>query len=1237
MSVEWTLEQQKVIDTKKRNLLVSAAAGSGKTAVLVERIIKMISNEENPLDIDKLLVVTFTNAAASEMKERIGQALEDALMDKPDNKHLQRQIALLQHASITTIHSFCLNILRSYFHLLNLDPTFRIADKTELTLLKTDILREVLERHYEEQDEKFFSLLESYSSNKSDEQLEELILRVHTFSISYPWPKVWLRQQIKDFNISSVVELEKTSWIKILKDYILNICKDLKQQMEKALALCKLEDGPFMYLEIITDELEQLDKIIKEELYENLYNQFSQLSFDNLPRKKSEKVEPALREQVKNIRTKTKKTLESIKELYFYQPFNIMIEDINKVYPILNTLVELVIEFGDEYRKAKKEKNIVDFNDLEHFALELLVERDTNTGETNPTLVAEELQNQFEEVLIDEYQDSNLVQETILNSVSKVSKGQPNIFMVGDVKQSIYKFRLAKPELFMEKYNKYTTEESNYQRIDLHKNFRSRKEVLDSVNFIFYQVMSKKIGGVDYNNESALYEGMKYNLCENGDCGGATELHIIEANNKDTGLDEVIDITDKELEAKMIAKRIKELMDTSNHYMVFDKQIGGYRPVQYKDIVILLRTMSSWADVFVETLINEGIQAYSDTSSGYFDTIEVRTVMSLLKVIDNPRQDIPLISILRSPVVGLTGEELSIIKSEYPNGDYYDALINIIEQPFEHQLNQQCKDFIKKLKEWRERVPYTSIYDLIREIYEDTNYYDYISIMPGGKQRQANLDMLIEKAHQFEKSSYRGLFNFIRFIDRLKKYNLDFGEASILGENEDLVRIMSIHKSKGLEFPVVFVSGLGKALNKQDLHQNIVIHPDLGFGPDYVNYELRYKRGTLAKRAIQKQLELEGLSEELRILYVAFTRAREKLILTGTVSSRTSLEKRLEKWVMACLEEKKELSYSLVTEASNYLDWVVPSLIRHKSAKKLLEKAGRQIDISNELYNEDVHFNIEIFSIDDMVEKDLMEKIESEWLEEQLNNWDDEIVYDKKIKEEVKRRLIWQYPYKEEVNVHVKMSVSELKKRERQEETPPLFVEKETMETKEITKPKFLEEEYKLSPAEKGTIIHKAMQYIPLDKLCNYNDIRKTLEIMEEKGFISEQERKSVFIKDLLAFSKTVLYKRMINAQKNNNLYKEKQFLLGIKACELDKCLKSDELVLIQGVIDCFFEGEEGIVLVDYKTDYVKERQEQILINRYNKQLQYYQKAIEQITGKTVKEKIIYSFSLNKEIVFSND
>ena len=1227
MSVQWTKEQQKVIDTTNRNILVSAAAGSGKTAVLVERIIKMVTDSNNPIDIDRLLIVTFTNAAAAEMRERIGEALEKKLATQPDNEHLYRQLSLLSNSYIMTIHSFCLMIIRNYFHIIELDPSFKVGDETELMLLKSDVVKNILENHYQLKDQEFYNLVESYSSNKSDDILEELVVKIYTFAQSYPWPKEWLLEQAENYNINSLDELNKKTWMIELKEYIKTITNEMLQELKYAKELCALDDGPVMYLEQIESDIEQLIQIAKEDEMSNLYKYFSSVSFSALSRKKSDKVEPAIREEAKQIRNENKKRLEDIRDNYFFDEPKNLLNDIKNTYPLIKKLIELVIEFIDEYTASKREKNLVDFNDLEHLALGVLIDRDEEKQIEKPSNIALELQQQFVEILIDEYQDSNLVQEKLLTSVSRVLSGRPNIFMVGDVKQSIYKFRLAKPELFMQKYEQYEVEDSLYQRIDLHKNFRSRKTVLSSVNFIFEQIMSRKVGDVDYNKDVALYEGANYQICKEGMCAGSSELHLIEVKNISEE-DLEFDLTEREIEAKVIAKRIKQFFNEDDKYMVFDKHLGGYRQIKYKDIVILLRTMSGWADKFSEILMSEGIPVYSDTSSGYFENIEIKVLISLLKIIDNPRQDIPLLSVLRSQVANFSSEELSIIRSTYPQGDFYHSLKCFKEEMIENELNNKINTFLEKLKKWRDMIPYMHLNELIWKILDETGYYEYVSVMPGGKQRQANIELLIEKALKYESSSYKGLSNFIRMLDKINKYQIDFGEATLFGESENLVRIMSIHKSKGLEFPVVFVSGLGKRFNQNDLREAIVIHPEMGLGAEYVNYELRYKKPTIAKKAIQNKLRIENLSEELRVLYVALTRAKEKLILTGTINARTSLEKRMEKW-SKCLRCKDiKLPYTIVSDTNSFLELIVPSLLRHKCAKGLLQVSNNCSEFNHSLYDVDIDFEIITYQLEEILTKEARDIIKTSFDKNNLINWNPELIYDESTRQEINNRLLWKYQYKDEVDLYVKMSVSEIKKQAIQEDD----IAEEMFKDERNIKPKFMEDKLKLTSAERGTLMHKVMQYLPLNKLYSYKNIENELLELENKGYINQNNRKAIYVKDILMFAKSSLAKRMCEAEENGLLYKERQFVLGIKASEINNEINSDEIVLIQGVIDCYFEENGELILVDYKTDYVQEGNENILVERYYKQLEYYSKALEQITGKKVKQRLIYSFGLNKVI-----
>lgn len=1343
MAVTWTSDQQKVIDLRNRNILVSAAAGSGKTAVLVERIIKMISDGENPVDVDKLLIVTFTNAAAAEMRERILQAIEKKLDSMPDNKHLQKQMMLIHSAQITTIHSFCLNVIRNHFNVIDLDPSFRIADEAELTLLRADVIEELLEDYYEESNEDFTTFVECYASGKSDVALEELILQLYHFSMSYPWPKDWLESQIESFCLDSVVCLQETEWMKGLLNFIKSMTRDLMCRNEQAREIANGIGGPYMYDEALQEDQLLICNLMEAESYHQYSEILDNLKWKALSRKKDEDVDPTKREQVKGIRDEVKKAVVDIKKNYFYQSEEEMLADLQNVGPVMKVLIGLTIEFATRYASAKEEKNLVDFNDLEHFALNILVKKED--GVVVPSNVADDLSEYYEEILIDEYQDSNLVQETILTSISKERMGRNNLFMVGDVKQSIYKFRLARPELFMEKFHTYSLEESTKQRIDLHANFRSRAVVLACTNYIFEQIMTKQLGNIDYDDDAALNPGAVFEPCEENistttevllvtdeefdkkeellvnedkDQGSDSESGI-EKNDRDielkkeskreskietkietkiekTELDkEQEEYTARELEARAIGLRIKELIQPQTGLKVWNKEKKSYETARYSDIVILLRTMSGWAQTFADTLMSMGIPAFSDTQSGYFSTIEIRTILNMLRVIDNPRQDIPLTAVLHSKMVGLTTTELAIIRGTKEDCDMYDAVKYYVEK------NEFCEEidsdieiankltvFFQRLENYRECLAYTPIHELIWLVIMDTGYYNYVSAMPAGDRRKANIDMLIERAVQYESTSYHGLFQFVRYIEKLHKYDIDFGEAVTVGEGENTVRIMSIHKSKGLEFPIVFVAGMSKVFNNQDARSKLVIHPDLGIGPDYVDPVLRIKSPTLLKKFIQKRIVLENLGEELRVLYVALTRAKEKLILTGYVQS---VGDKLKKWSDTKDQTNRALLFQRLSGAGNYFDWVMPSLVRHKDCNGLLQQYNIQPGVNLEPNKErDVEANFEIRTMDVLrtVEEEVARQLVNTDKKQKLLQWDTEKIYDESIREFIHEQLSFEYPFANEVKLHAKVTVSELKKLGQvidDEESMQLFNPDDSniidespalkesdpinesqlhegmevpipLENQDLDKevesqlenqienlivevdnellPRFMLESVPVQGARRGTVYHKVLECIPILKEPTVAKIREATKQLVEKTIITEEEETVVNPYQIVSFMKSDIANRMEHAGQQGKIHREQQFVFSMKANEIRPDLMSEEPILVQGIIDCFFEEDGQIVIVDYKTDHIpKESGEDILRSRYKVQLDYYQRAIEQITGKKVSQRILYSFALEREVI----
>ncbi|GMQ63745.1 helicase-exonuclease AddAB subunit AddA [Vallitalea maricola] len=1223
--VKWTLEQQSVINTRNRNLLVSAAAGSGKTAVLVERIIKMIVDGEKPVDIDKLLVVTFTNAAASEMRERISDALEKKIDENPENRYLHKQLSLLPNSNIMTIHAFCLNVIKNNFHFINLDPSFRVADETELTLLKSDTIKELLEEKYQLEDNgDFIDLIESYTFGKSDDRIEELILELHRFAMSNPWPEVWLDEMSEQLNLEGIDNIDDSQWALMIKQVLKDEIPMYIKILQECKSICNSDNGPIGYLDAILLDLKNLNGIndILDTSLENISQEIIKVGFGAIGRCKKG-VDKVLQERIKDIRDDVKEYFNKIKSEFFFKSGDSIMNDINNTYPVIKTLCNLVKEFIEKYQDAKAEKNIIDFNDIEHLALNILIGEDEE-GKKIPSNAAVELQDKFTEILIDEYQDSNLVQETILTSVSKVLSNEPNMFMVGDVKQSIYKFRLAKPELFMEKYKKYSIEESLYQKIDLHKNFRSRKSVIDCTNYLFSQIMSNQYGDVIYDDTAALYLGANYEEFMDGETAGPSEVIFID--KKDIYSEE--NSEGKELEAKVIAERIKELINPSNPYYVYDKKLGKYRPAMYKDIVILMRSTSTRADGFVTELINYDVPAYTDATSGYFDTIEVKTVLSLLKIIDNPRQDIPLICVLRSPIVGLKADELVRIKTALPEGEYYDAYEQYILGTInEDELSVKLNRFNELLNDWREKAVYMPLNDLILDIYDRSHYYNYVSVMTGGRQRRANLDLLIDKAIKYESTSYKGLFNFIRYLEKIHKYSINMGEAAVFGESENLVRIMSIHKSKGLEFPIVFIAGIGRQFNMQDLNKPILLHQDLGFGPKYVNYELRYEVKTLPKAIISRKIKNENISEELRILYVALTRAREKLILVGSCKDLCNKVEKLSRYLFF---PDRLLIPQVIASGHSYMDFIIPALLRHREGeimRNLLDNPS--ICSPDELWGHEASWDIKIVTTDDIISREGDVQDAKNETYENLLNWDCEKSYSEYPREYFDCNLNWTYPHGDAVLKPIKISVSEIKKQSMPDES---IEHEEMFNDFEPYKPRFMEEKLNLTSSEKGTVFHKVMQHIDFNGLHNYDYIVDYLDSLQQGEIITEKERRSIHIKSILSFSKSNLLQRMINAEANGRLKREVPFVLGVPLKDIYNDCNIDEKALVQGVIDCYFIEGDKIVLVDYKTDYIQPDEQEVLIKRYNKQMELYSIALQNIMGMKVNEKILYAFSIGKEI-----
>lgn len=1266
MGMKFTEDQQRVIDLRNCNILVSAAAGSGKTAVLVERIVELVSgsgcDSARAVDIDRLLIVTFTNAAAAQMRERITKALSDRAEAEPENEHLKKQLMLIHNAKITTIHSFCLYLIKNHFNDIGLDPDFRTADEGEIRLLKQEVLSELLEEQFALGRQEFTDCVEYFAYDGREKRLEELIERLYTFSGSYPFPEKWLRQHRMDYHVETFEELVKTEWFAGMMQEISALLQECKEQEKAALKVCEEPDGPYFYAVALEQDQEliagleqelsrmvqtasepeqsvasaEMDSSVAKDAFEALAARVQGISYARMASKKDDSVSVEKRELVKAMRERVKSLLGTLSEKYFASGPKQWLAECRQADAALCELVDLALLFGERLTEKKREKNLLDFEDMEHLALQILLREEEN-GQMVPSDTALEYRKQFAEILIDEYQDSNLVQEFLLQSISGEDDGRFNRFMVGDVKQSIYKFRLARPELFLEKFATYQKEDGNCVRVDLKQNFRSRHEVTDCVNDLFLQLMHRELGGVEYDADAALYPAAQFPEAD-GEAADAREKDValggeekqgsaapggaaceasiarspyepelcIAAISGEKGEDP------KELEAKMIAGKIREIV---GKLPVRDSESGQLRPARYQDIVILLRTTSGWDETFKKILEENAIPVFVTSKTGYFAATEVQTVLNFLRVLNNPLQEIPLFGVLKSVLFGFGDAQLATLRALDETGKrcLYDCVklaagegesgegsvgYGSGSNGADASLREKCCSFLSFLNRYREYAVYLPIHKLMEQFLEETGYLYTVSALPGGVQRRINVEMLLTRAESFEKTSYSGLFHFIRYMEQLEKYDIDYGETGASDENADVVRIMSIHKSKGLEFPVCFVSGLSKRFNRQDSAAPVLMDMDLGLAIDWVDPTARIRHTTLKKNVLARKLNVDSMGEELRVLYVALTRAEEKLILTGTCK-----EDKLPR------EDATQGAYGYsalrLQEASSYYDLVLPAW----------QSVGRRLQICTQ-----------------------EELLQAELVRASLGYNSRQKLFEEAGKEPEAAELALcerlQKPYAHEnlAGLFVKTTVSELKKEGMQEEAAEgleLFPEEEVVPYL----PQFVrEQEETVSGTTRGSAYHRLLEIFPFERQETWTaeKIRTVIEEYKADRRLSEEYAAAINVYKIRAFLQTPLAARMAKAARSNRLHREQPFVLGLSANRLNTDFPEDETVLIQGIIDVYLEEEDGIVLADYKTDLVKDPKELIL--RYRVQLDYYEEALVRLTGKCVKEKLIYSFGLEQEI-----
>ena len=1202
----WSQEQQQAINTYAKNILVAAAAGSGKTSVLVERVIQHIVKKH--CDINQILVVTFTNAAAAEMRERIGKALTEKLSDKDK----ERQLVLLNAASISTLHAFCQNIIRQNFHQIDLDPKFRLATQQEIDLLKIDVLDELFETKYELDDNiNFLKFTDAYGNERGDENIYDIILKLYEYSRSQPFSLQWLHKLPTYFKLSDD-DLSTCPWLQIIQDSVIDTLTNglnIAQNLQKRATKLNLT----YYVDLFAQDMDLIDNLLEiaHSSWQEIYPAMDKLKFKRLSPPKG--TDPELKEQFKTARDEMKKSISKLRETYLSQTFDDMMNDMPILYTQASTLCQITSDFAQAFAKAKKEKSIVDFSDLEHFTLQILADKSSTATNLVPSQVAQTLQAKFTEIMVDEYQDTNGVQEAILQLIASPTK--PNLFFVGDVKQSIYKFRLAEPELFLQKYNTYP-HLPDCVRIDLTKNFRSRQEIIDGINFIFSQIMTEKAAELPYGEAEALCCGFDYPPCNQLTLKSPIELSLI-AKENDTAKENTDEDTLQGFfkEAAYIVQRLKQLKQENP--FVYDKATGGYRPLKWRDIVILLRSVQDKATILAESLRNADIPVYASIETGYFEETEVRIMISLLQIIDNPEQDIPLTAVLYSPIINLSLEDLALIRLTAKQKSMYQALCSAAKEGT--KLKQSLKDIIQKflndLDRWRDYARRHSVPELIWLLLNETGYYDYAGGMPEGLIRQANLRALYDRAAAYEQTSFRGLFRFLRFIHKMRNAGNDLAVARSLGEGEDVVRIMSIHKSKGLEFPVVILADTGKQFNLKDAQNPVLFHKKLGLGLYVNDVENHISYQTLSRQAISRQIIHEYKAEEMRVLYVAMTRAREKLIITGTVRSFSKFAQN------ACSQlgvETRTFPDYFIEKANSYLDWIAPALTRHQDGQKLREYGGATSSvILNDPSRWKLNFITELTpdtpKVTDKQTLAILTTVQTLKPLPATENasW-------------VNARLNWQYPHQEELTIPAKLSVTEIKRRFAAEEAQVDLATPSYAENM-FKRPQFIQQTTAITNTEYGTLMHTIMQHLDFKGDLSDSDIATQLAYMVQQEIITKADVGRIYRKTIRDFLFSPIGTRL---RKAKSIYRELAFNRMLSA--EDKYIKGlyphatkNNTIFIQGIIDLLFAEDDGLVLLDYKTDNCDELAAK---QKYATQIDLYAQAAEEIMRKPIKEKYLYLF-----------
>ena len=1237
--------QQRAVDVRDSNVLVAAAAGSGKTKVLVDRILGKVTDPEHPVNVDEFLVVTFTNAAAAQMREKIREKLKEALEKSPESQHLSLQQLLVNRANICTIDSFCLKLVKENFNMLDIDSNFTIADPGMMDLVKSDVINELFERLYDENDNDFRLLVDIFDHKNQEEELKVAVNKIYDKASSYPVPELWLEQAKKSLMVEDEDDLNKLPWIKAYMNIIRSELKSLKDNVNEFVNICTLPGGPDRYLAAAEKDMDYLEQLMASDTYSQLSG-VGQTKWASLKSCSGDAYDKSLIDEAQKIRKGYK---DSVNKLVPNIDTKSLIQEIKDIAIYLIPLIELTEKFMDALMQEKKARRLFGFSDIEHMAHRLVC-KGYNDGKPEPTDFAKNIADGIAEIYIDEYQDSNYLQEDILTCVSGNYKGNHNMFMVGDVKQSIYRFRMARPELFIEKYNSFTNEGENI-KILLNNNFRSRAEVLLPINYFFYQLMGEDFGGIAYDESVSLVPSMdfpepqedKLPISQN------TEIMILNLEKEEDELtsdafgnepgivdaevdEELENMKNLELEAHMIAARIKKLVDDTHGMRIYDEKTKCYRKASYSDIVILTRSMAGVGEQLYSVLSAHGIPVYVSDPKGYFDATEIKVVMSLLSVIDNTKQDIPLASVVMSPVVGLSESELAIIcnysKDKKVSYLYDKCQLYMLDK--DDAIKDKLESFfciLDKLKAMKNRV---SISQLIWEALNMTGYYTYVSAMPMGHRRKANLDMLLEKADSYEDGYYKGLFNFLKYIEKLKVNQVDFGEAAVVSDDENVVKIMTMHASKGLEYPIVFVSALGKWFSKNDFNTNLIVNSDYYLAMKYMNSDKRYIKDTFIRHCFKEINKADGIAEELRVLYVALTRAKEKLIITGHTKAYSRL---MEKFKALDSNSDILLPYMIRKKSQSFIELIMATMVRFETLKEKYQVGDiltMEVVTRKRLYEE-------------LVNKTADELSDVAGLVAEMDDSVDAVML-----QQIRESFGYEYPYQLLTQLRSKMSVSDIKKKKAfngvgydESEFEQKALEKEAFLDKDETEEMTCEiqdktSSSKLTGAMRGTIVHKCMELVDFGSLKEEKNLymfaKEHKKSLKENGVFNETELMAINCKKIANMLKSDLGQRMIEAATRGELFKEQQFSIGFSVddiYDIEELNKLDDIVIVQGIVDGYFVEDGEIVVMDYKTDACDE---ETLIGRYKAQLDYYAQTISKLRGMPVKEKVMYSFGMEKVV-----